>query len=106
MLRGFPGFYYEELLGILKSAWKLNRSGGAFGVLALGGAHDDGMAALVAKAAAGGKKVLVYSGAHNASRIARTRPLSYADPLGLRGGRSSSDGGLLSSLKACFLWHL
>ena len=66
VLRAFPGFFYKELALVLERAWEVNRKLGRFDVLALGGAHDAGMAALVAARAGEGRKVLVYSGMHHA----------------------------------------
>lgn len=66
VLRAFPGFFYKELTLVLERAWEVNRKLGRFDVLALGGAHDAGMAALVAARAGDGRKVLVYSGMHHA----------------------------------------
>lgn len=78
VLRGFPGFYYEEMLEVLRSAWAARRRGG-FRVLALGGAGDEGMAALVAAAAGGGRKGLVFSGMHHAYvRYSQPGPLEVA----------------------------
>jgi len=93
VLRSSVGFYYQELVEILRSAWRLNRAGKPFGVMALGTARDAGMAKLVAKAAARGRKVLVYCGTHHAFTAYRQPTLGEM----VRGGRSKTFrmGGLL-----------
>lgn len=95
VLRAFPGFYYEELLEILRSAWQVRRNARAFDVVALGGGTDRDMARLVAAAAKDGRKGLMFCGMHHA--YVRYDQPGLSQVLGLsRRSNASRTGTLLA----------